>query len=191
MARIHRRTVQKRSSWPIQSRWCDHSPRARHPGMWIQVGLRKHHYEQSQWRWWNSSWAISNPERWCCESAALNMLANLENSAVATGLVKVSFHSIPKESEKWSCSVMSDSLRPHGLSLPGSSVHGVFQARVLEWFSISFSKGSSHPRDWSQVSCTVGRCFTIWATREEPKIPKERQCQRMLKLLHSCTHFTH
>ena len=44
MARIHRRTVQKRSSRP---RWCDHSPRARHPGMWSQVGLRKHHYEQA------------------------------------------------------------------------------------------------------------------------------------------------
>ena len=41
--------------------------------------------------------AISNPERWCCESIALNMPANLENSAVATGLEKVSFHSNPKE----------------------------------------------------------------------------------------------
>ena len=58
--------------------------------------IRKHHYEQSYWRWWNSSWAISNPERWCCENAALNMQANLENSAVATGLEKVSFHSNPK-----------------------------------------------------------------------------------------------
>ena len=47
--------------------------------------------------WWNSSWALWNPERWCCESAALNMPANLENSAVATGLEKVSFHSNPKE----------------------------------------------------------------------------------------------
>ena len=41
--------------------------------------------------------AISNLERWCCESAALNVPANLENSAVATGLEKVSFHSNPKE----------------------------------------------------------------------------------------------
>ena len=40
---------------------------------------------------------ISNPKRWCCESAALNMPANLENSAVATGLEKVRFHSNPKE----------------------------------------------------------------------------------------------
>ena len=46
---------------------------------------------------WNSSWAISNPKRWCCESAAINMPANLENSAVATGLEKVSFHSSSKE----------------------------------------------------------------------------------------------
>ena len=50
-----------------------------------------------EWRWWNSSWAISNPERWCYESAACNMPANLENSAVATGLEMVSFHSNPKE----------------------------------------------------------------------------------------------
>ena len=42
-------------------------------------------------------WSYLNPERWCCESAALNMPANLENSAVATGLEKVSFHSNPKE----------------------------------------------------------------------------------------------
>ena len=47
--------------------------------------------------WGDSSWALSNPERWCCESAALNMPANLEKSAVATGLEKVSFHSNPKE----------------------------------------------------------------------------------------------
>ena len=65
--------------------------------MWSQVSLRKHHYEQSQWRWWNSSWAISNPEKWCYESAALNMPENLENSAVVTGLEKVSFHFNPKE----------------------------------------------------------------------------------------------
>ena len=51
--------------------------------------------EQSQWRWWDSSWSISNPKRWCCESAAPNMPGNLENSTVAIGLEKVSFHSSP------------------------------------------------------------------------------------------------
>ena len=55
---------------------------------------------------------------------------------------------------------------PTDCSLPGSSVHGIFQARVLEWIAISFSRGSSRPRDWSQVSRIVDRRFTIWATRE-------------------------
>ena len=96
VGRIHRRTLQKRSSWPRYP-WYVITHLEPDPDMWSQVGLRKHHYKQSQWRWWNSSWAISNPERWSCESAALNIPANLENSAVATGLEKVSFHSNPKE----------------------------------------------------------------------------------------------
>jgi len=49
-------------------------------------------------------------------------------------------------------------------NLPGSPVHGIFRARVLEWFAISFSRGSSQPRGWTQVSCTAGRHFIIWAT---------------------------
>ena len=55
---------------------------------------------------------------------------------------------------------------PMDCSLPGSSVHGIFQAIVLEWIAISFSRGSSRPRDWTRVSCIVDRGFTIWATRE-------------------------
>ena len=50
-------------------------------------------------------------------------------------------------------------------SLPGSSIHGVFQATVLEWVAISFSRGSAWPRDGTQVSHSVGRRFTIQATR--------------------------
>ena len=60
--------------------------------MWGQVGLRKY------------GWAISNAKRWCCESAALNMPSNLENSALATGLEKVSFHSNAKECSNY-CTV--------------------------------------------------------------------------------------
>ena len=55
---------------------------------------------------------------------------------------------------------------PMGHRLPGSSIHGSFQARVLEWVAISFSMGSSWPRDGTQVSRIVGRRFTVWATRE-------------------------
>ena len=66
--------------------------------------------------------------------------------------------------EKWSkvfvaqsCLTLSD---PTNYSPPGSSVHGIFQARILEWVAISFSRGSSWPRDRAQVSCIVGRFFT-------------------------------
>ena len=59
-----------------------------------------------------------------------------------------------------SCPTLCNSM---DCSLPGSSVHRIFQARVLEWGAISFSRGSSQPRDRTQVSCTAGRCFTIWA----------------------------
>ena len=51
-------------------------------------------------------------------------------------------------------------------SLQGCSVHGIFQAIVLEWIAISFSGGSSHPRDQTQVSRIIDRRFTVWATRE-------------------------
>ena len=49
----------------------------------------------------------------------------------------------------------------------GSSIHGSFQATVLEWVAISFSRGSSQPRDQTQVSQISGRRFTVWATREK------------------------
>ena len=55
---------------------------------------------------------------------------------------------------------------PMDCSLPGSSIHGIFQARVLKWIAISFSRRSSQPRDWTRVFHTVGRRFTVWATRE-------------------------
>ena len=53
-----------------------------------------------------------------------------------------------------------------GCSLSGSPIHGIFQARVLEWIASSFSRGSSQPRNRTQVSHIAGRRFTVWATRE-------------------------
>ena len=49
-------------------------------------------------------------------------------------------------------------------SLPSSSVHGISQARILEWVAIPFSRRSSRPKDWTWVSCTAGRFFTLWAS---------------------------
>ena len=68
----------------------------------------------------------------------------------------------------FSHSVVSDSCDPMDCSPPVSSVHGILQARILEWVAISFSTGSSRPKDWTWVSCTVGRFFTDWTTREVP-----------------------
>ena len=59
-----------------------------------------------------------------------------------------------------SCPTLCD---PMDCSLPGFSVHGIFQEWVLEWVVISFSRGSSWPRDRTQVSRIVGRRFTLWA----------------------------
>ena len=73
---------------------------------------------------------------------------------------------------------------PMDCSLPGSSVHGILQARILKWVAISFSRGSFLPRDRTPVSCIVGRCFTIWATREAPFPIKLRKC-----LLLACWEF--
>ena len=57
---------------------------------------------------------------------------------------------------------------PMDCSLPGASVHGIFQARTLEWFAFPFSRGSSWPRNQTQFSCIAGGFFTLWATRETP-----------------------
>ena len=55
---------------------------------------------------------------------------------------------------------------PMDYSPPASSIHGILQARIMEWVAIPFSRGSSQPRDQTQVSHMAGRFFIIWATRE-------------------------
>ena len=54
---------------------------------------------------------------------------------------------------------------PMDYSLPGSSVHGTIQTKILEWVAISFARGSSQPRDQTRVFHIAGRLFTVWATR--------------------------
>ena len=76
-----------------------------------------------------------------------------------------------------SCPALCD---PMDCSLPGSSVHGILWARILEWVAISFSRISSQPRDWTWVSRIAGRHFTIWAIRKAHRITKH-QTQLMTK----------
>ena len=77
--------------------------------------------------------------------------------------------SIVLHSEKWKVKVLVAQLCPTlcdrmDCSPPGSSVHGILQARILEWVAISFSRGSSWPGDRTWVSCIAGRFFTVWTT---------------------------
>ena len=67
----------------------------------------------------------------------------------------------PIQLESESCLVVFDSLQPHGLYSPWNSL-----ARILEWVAFPFSKGSSQPRDWTQISHIGGGFLISWATRE-------------------------
>ena len=83
----------------------------------------------------------------------------------------IAFWTGQREIVKWSevaqsCPTLCDSV---DYSSPGSSVHGILQARILEWVAISFSRGSSRPRDRTQVSRIAGRRCNLWATREATK----------------------
>ena len=87
-------------------------------------------------------------------STALGVLKSMEKNAQYT------------LSEKWSevaqsCLTLCD---PMDCSLPGSSVHGILQARILEWVAMFFSRVSSQLRDLTEVSHIADRLATIWAT---------------------------
>jgi len=89
-------------------------------------------------------------------------------NSIMSQLVALLFQA--REDERNCCLVAKSCLallRPHGLySPPGSSVHGISQARILKWVTISFSGGSSQPRDWTHISC-IGRWILYhWATGE-------------------------
>ena len=78
---------------------------------------------------------------------------------------------------------------PMDCSLPGSSVNGILQERILKWVAISFSRGFSQPRDWIWVSWIADRFFTIWSTRET--LHRGRFCIKFFDftgriMLHKC-----
>ena len=95
---------------------------------------------------------IEDRAKWTCRCMPLTL----------NGLRKWKLKLLVAQSYLTLCSAVS-------CSLPGSSVRGISQARILEWIAVSFSRGSSWPRDRTQVSCTAGRFFTIWATAASAK----------------------
>ena len=76
----------------------------------------------------------------------------------------------------WVASVMPDSLRPHGLSPPGSSVHGILQARILEWVAFPFSRGSSRSKDRIRFSCVS--CIGRWVLYPQCHLGSPRNPQQ-------------
>ena len=66
-----------------------------------------------------------------------------------------------RESESEVSQLWPTLCNPMDCSLPYSSVHGIFQARILQWVTNSFPRGSSQPRDQTQVSCIAGRLLAI------------------------------
>ena len=83
--------------------------------------------------------------------------------------IVASFGINPRSDQIWSVAQSCPTLwDPMDCSLPGSSFHRILQTRVLEWVAISFSRGSSQPRDRTPVSGIPGRLFNLWANREAP-----------------------
>ena len=104
----------------------------------------------------------------CCtysDNPGMKMTSDAELGTVVSALSTVN-EGLPARSVT-SCT--SDPLQPMDCSLPGSSVRGILQARILEWGAMPFSRGSSQPTDRtlvSCVSCTAARFFTHGATWE-------------------------
>ena len=100
------------------------------------------------------------------------------NWACALQLQSLSSRACPPQQEEvlvtQSCSTLCD---PMACRLPCSSVHGLLQARILEWVAIPFCRRPSGPRDWTQVFCVAGRFFTIWATRRGATAVRNLQTQ--------------
>ena len=128
-----------------------------------------HPYSTSLWKWkiWEATTSLVYTEvLWFslqCKWILPHPLLISETYHLAPTQMQLELWNHAKESDvAQSCPTRRD---PMDCSLPGSSVHGIFQARVLEWGAISFSRGSSRPRDRTQASLIVDRCFTAWATR--------------------------
>ena len=105
---------------------------------------------RTYWGKWNRLWYLNRQNLWNCNfpggSDGKEYACNVGES------VKVA----------QSCPTLC---KPTDCSPPGSSVHGIHQARILEWVARPFSRGSSGARDWTQVSRVVDRFFTVWITQ--------------------------
>ena len=144
------------SLWELKTRWTNWQIDgwvSGCPGLPLRVSIGLVLY-------WSDYHSLFNPHS-CLISPNL-LLQSLKDS-VKAGPMPCYKRKVKKKSSHL---VVSNSLGPVDCSLPGSSAHGILQARILEWVANSFSRGSSQPRDRTEVSCLTGRHFALWATRE-------------------------
>ena len=100
------------------------------------------------YEWWRSSSSTKNNECIVIAGTLLYALQIISNLFLLTSLQKCkSFSYVWLFETPW-------------------TVHGTFQARILEWAAFPFPRESSQPRDWTQVSCMAGGFFTSWVTME-------------------------
>ena len=118
--------------------------------------------------WWTWVWANSRSLRWTGRPG-MQQFMGLQwvrhDWVTELNWTELNLDYTESESESISCSVLS-LCDPKDCSPSGSSVHGILQARILEWVAIPFSRGSSWLRDQTLISRIIGRFFTVWATRE-------------------------
>ena len=101
-------------------------------------------------------------------SSSLLLVKTSWGVVFSNGVIRDFWHSVEFSSVPQSCPTLCD---PMDCSPPSSSVHGILQARILEWVATAFSRGSSWPRDWTHVSCVscIASWFLChWATRGSP-----------------------
>ena len=119
---------------------------------------------------WSSSSISDRVDSFCMLSIRTDTWCKVSRIFMWRDYLKLTTHTengTPSESEV--AQLCPTLCNPFDCSLPGSSLDGVLQARILEWIAISFSRGSSWPRDQTRVSHIAGRCFNLWATREAQK----------------------
>ena len=113
-----------------------------------------------QFLWLADAWKVVDFPYFCLNSITFEYLW-------------ASFHGFNEKKKSLQlCLTLCD---PTDCSPPGSSVHGVLQARTLEWAAIPFSRGSSRPRDWTWVSWTASGACAVWVAREAPLISNKAE----------------
>ena len=107
------------------------------------------------------TWYSINWNNWWRSKKKTKMKTNHDQETVKFWLLLFSFKKWIESAQL--CPTLCD---PMDCSPPGSSVHGILQARILEWVAVPFSRGSFQPRNRTQAFCIAGGFFTAWTTRE-------------------------